>query len=118
MAEWIEAGLYFSPVEQIILVTEVICMPGLNLVSIPSKKRDSSIVRQIDVDEDYLKKYLVDKVGNANFEDNIPLELLIQHDESEKLEFKSSMLWSYIECCCKKTLVHDIVRSICQFFKF
>ncbi len=75
----------------------------------------SITVRQIDVDEDYLKKYLVDKVGNANFEENIPLELLIQHDESEKLEFKSSMLWSYIDCCCKKTLIHDIVRSIASF---
>lgn len=58
---------------------------------------------------------LLDQSGSKWKRVESPLEELLEEGESYKIEFKSSLLWSYIKKEVRKELQYDVVRSIASF---
>ena len=62
-----------------------------------------------------LNKFLQDITVTQDMDVEIPLDELITEGESNELEFKSSLRWSYQEGCVNKKLEQVIVKSVAAF---
>jgi len=72
-------------------------------------------IRQIDIDENDFKNYLRKKVDFLYENTDTPIEILITFLENEKVEFKSSLLWSYIKNQRSETSEYEVMRAIASF---
>ncbi|ABS54809.1 putative transcriptional regulator [Methanoregula boonei 6A8] len=79
------------------------------------QKRGILDAKEITIDENAFRRYLKERTETSVSDSTTPVETLIEFGESQLVEFKSSLLWSYEKNQISNSTEYEVVRTIAAF---